>query len=82
MIGALTVLLGIIAIAVFRYGYWVNGSGSGIWFGIWILITGIIGVMSAKNPQQTSLNGVNMGFNIVCTVVSFFVGIFYIIALV
>jgi len=82
VIGALTVLLGIIAIAVFEYGYWVNGSGSGIWFGIWILITGIIGVMSAKNPQQTSLNGVNMGFSIVCCVVSFFVGIFYIVALV
>ena len=75
-------MLGIIAVTGFHHGFWVNGSGSGIWFGIWILITGIIGVMSAKNPQQTSLNGVNMGFNIVCTVVSFFVGIFYIIALV
>lgn len=82
ILGALTICFGIGAIAGFKYGYWVNASGSGIWFGIWILITGIIGVSSAKNPASNGLNGTHMAFNIVCTVISFFVGIFFVVAVV
>uniref|UniRef100_A0A7M5U6S8 Uncharacterized protein n=2 Tax=Clytia hemisphaerica TaxID=252671 RepID=A0A7M5U6S8_9CNID len=77
VIGLLTAVLAIVAKAVFHHNYSVNENCSGIWFGIWILITGIVGVMSAKKPKQTSINGVNMGFNIVCCVVSFFVGRFF-----
>jgi len=80
VIGALNIILGI-ATAAGMSVYWVNSSGSGIWFGVWILITGIIGVLSAKQPQNRGLNGTNMGFSIVCTVVSFFVGIFFAVAL-
>lgn len=80
VIGALNIILGIAVIPALSAGYWVNSSGSGIWFGIWILITGIIGVLSSKSPQNRGLNGTNMGFSIVCTVVSFFVGIFFAVA--
>ncbi|MEO0685361.1 MAG: CD20-like domain-containing protein [Cyanobacteria bacterium J06649_11] len=80
--GILALLFGIGTVAGFNNYYWVNRSGSGIWFGIWIIITGIIGVLSAKKPAEISLNGCNMGFNIVCTCVSFFVGIFFLVALV
>lgn len=80
--GVLALIFGIATAAGFSGFYWVNRSGSGIWFGLWIILSGIIGVLSAKRPTERSLNGCNMGFNIVNTVVSFFVGIFFIVALV
>jgi len=80
--GALSLIFGIASVAAFQYSYWINASGSGIWFGLWILITGIIGFFSTKNPAQNGLNCTNMAFNIVCTIFSFFVGISYISAIV
>lgn len=78
--GILTIIFGIVATAGVSE-FWVNQSGSGIWFGIWITFTGVIGVLSARQPTNVGLNGTNMGFNICCTVVSFFVGIFFAVAL-
>lgn len=79
--GFLAICFGIGTTAGIAKGYWVNESGSGVWFGLWILVTGIIGVCSAQKPMVRSLNGAHMGFSIVCTVVSFFVGIFFAIGL-
>ena len=59
---------------------WVNLSRTGIWFGLWIVVTGIIGVFSARQPHGGTLNAVNIGFNIACTVLSVLSGVFFLIA--
>ena len=79
--GSAVIVLGIASTAT-SPKYWAGQSGSGIWFGLWILITGIIGFLSARKPFNTSLNGTNMAFNIVSTVVSMVIAIFYSIAIV
>lgn len=80
-IGSLTLLLGIIAIAALSYDYWLQRSGGGIWGGLWILVTGIIGLVSSYKTDVGSLNGLNMAFNIIATIVAFLDGIFFAIGL-
>ena len=48
-----------------------------IMVGIWIITSGVIGVMLAKQPTSNCLHGCNMAFNIVCAVGSFIMAISY-----
>jgi len=79
ILGSLTILFGIAAAASLHY--WVGNVGFGIWGGIWILIGGILGVMSAGNPTNSNLNGTNMAFAIVSCVICSLHFIFYCIAI-
>ena len=76
VIGALTLILGISATTAISK-YWVNASGGGIWGGIWILITGILGIVSASQPTNGCLNGTHMAFNIIASIVAFIDGIMF-----
>jgi len=80
VIGALTVVLGIAAVAAIPNYSWMRDSGSGIWGGIWITVTGIIGVVSAWNWKNRCLDGVYLAFSIISTITCFVTGIIYIIA--
>lgn len=81
IIGSFTIIFGIIAVAALSYNYWVQKSGGGIWGGLWILVTGIFGVASSYHPQNGTLNGFNMAFNIISTMVAFLDGMFFVIGL-
>ena len=80
VIGSLTLLVGIIAAAIMNH-FWVNRSGAGIWGGLWILVTGVLGVFSASHPSNGCLNGVHMAFNIITTCLSFIDGIMFVVGL-
>ncbi|XP_057299753.1 membrane-spanning 4-domains subfamily A member 8-like [Hydractinia symbiolongicarpus] len=80
IIGIVSVGCGIVA-AVGLHSNWVNSVGYAIWAGIWIIITGILGVSSASNPNNRCLVGTSMAFNFVSTLISFSHGITYAIAL-
>ncbi|XP_057291362.1 membrane-spanning 4-domains subfamily A member 8-like [Hydractinia symbiolongicarpus] len=81
VIGFLTLALGIGATAGFRKNYWLTDSGAGIWGGLWVLVTGIIGVCSASKPASGGLNGTHMAFCIISTVVAFIDGIIFAVGL-
>ncbi|XP_057291365.1 membrane-spanning 4-domains subfamily A member 8-like [Hydractinia symbiolongicarpus] len=81
VIGFLTIALGIGATAGFKKDYWLTDSGAGIWGGLWISVTGIIGVYSASNPASAGLNGTHMAFCIISTVVAFVDGIIFAVGL-
>ena len=81
MIGFLTLVFGIVTVTVLNKRFWVNESGAGVWFGIGIIITGVIGIASSKKPIATGLNGCNMAFNIVCSSLSVIVEIFFAIGI-
>jgi len=76
VIGAVTFLLGIGVVAALSH-FWVNNSGTAIVAGIWLIVTGIIGVSSAKHPNNGCLNGTNMGFNIIACIGAFLDGCFF-----
>lgn len=80
VIGALTVVFGIATAAAIPHYSWMRDSGSGIWGGIWITVTGIIGVLSAWNWKNRCLEGVYLAFSIISTVTCFVTGIIYIVA--
>lgn len=87
MLGITQIIIGIVSVgcgigaAAGLHKNWVNGGGYAIWGGIWIIITGILGVSSASNPNNRCLVGTSMAFNIVSTVISFSHGITYAVAL-
>jgi len=80
VIGALTVILGIATAAAIGHYSWMGDSGSGIWGGIVITVTGVIGVISAWKWENRCLEGVYLVFSIISTVISGITGIIYIIA--
>lgn len=82
IIGILTLIFGIAAIARLYSNSWTTNTGAGIWAGGWIMITGIIGVCSARNWRNSSLNGVYMAFSIISTCASALSGLFFIVAVV
>jgi len=78
LIGSLTILFGILAVALLNY--WAGYVGFAIWGGIWIVIGGILGVYSAANTSSAALNWTNMAFAIVSTCIMFIDFIIYCIA--
>ena len=80
--GAVTLIFGIIPIAAIS-NYWVNQTSCGIWFGVWIIVTGIIGVCSVQiHKHKEVLNAINLSFNIVCAVISFIAAGLFIVGIV
>ena len=73
VIGTLTFLLGIVVVATMRY-YWANNSGTAIVAGIWIIVTGTLGICSCQQNQNSCLNGTHMAFCIIATIGSFIDG--------
>ena len=61
--------------------YWVNNSGTAIIAGIWIIVTGVIGVCSSQQKQNSCLNGTHMAFNIITTIGTFIDGCIFAAAL-
>lgn len=80
VIGALTFILGIVVVAVMKH-YWVNNSGTAIVAGIWIVVTGVLGVFSSQQKDNSCLNGTHMAFNIIATVGVFIDGCIFAAAL-
>ena len=75
--GSLAICFGIASTAAFDKKYWITESGAGIWGGVLILVTGIIGFCSGCYPNHGNLNATHMAFNIISTIVAFTdVGIF------
>ena len=69
-IGAITMLLGIAAAAEIRY-YWVDTNLLAVAVGIWVIITGTLGVCSCRQNQNSCLNGTHMAFCIIAMVGAF-----------
>jgi len=78
VIGVITCIFGIASVAALNY--WAGHVGFGIWGGIWIGVGGIIGVCSAAHPTNTCLNGTNMAFAIVSSIIAFIEFIIYCVA--
>lgn len=70
VIGALVIIFGILCIITVRH--WTSYVGFGIWTGIWVVITGILGFLGAKhdNSPNKCLIGCFMGFSITACVIS------------
>jgi len=83
VIGMLSILLGIIGRATFYGNTWVALIGTGIWSGIWFVMTGIIGIRSARNYMDLNGNFTKyMVFNIISTIVSGLAGLFAVLAVI
>jgi len=65
VIGSLTFLFGILNTSLVNF--WVGYVGFAIWGGVWIVVGGILGVASAGKTSSKCLNGSNMAFAIVST---------------
>lgn len=59
---------------VFMRYYWIDRTGSAIEAGVWIIVTGTLGMCSCKQNQNSCLNGTHMAFCIIATVGSFIEG--------
>ncbi|XP_057291367.1 membrane-spanning 4-domains subfamily A member 8-like isoform X1 [Hydractinia symbiolongicarpus] len=81
VIGILSFVFGIGAATGFDRGFFVNKTGPGIWGGIWIFVTGVIGVISTTRPKSSPLNGTHMAFCIVSVMVAFINGVMFAIGL-
>ena len=69
IVGGLAILLGIIIAIICNK---LDGDIlPGIWGGVWICATGIIGIASTKNTSNLCVTATYMAFSIVCTVISF-----------
>jgi len=79
VLGSLTVLLGIVTAAISPL-QWIGAAACGIGGGAWVLVTGIIGVLSAKNWQNRCMSGAYLALSILCAIGSFGWGILYILA--
>lgn len=79
VIGILTVIFGIAVVSRLYEEVWTTNTGAGVWAGIWIIITGIIGLCSVKDYNNRCLNGLYLAFSIVSTCVAFLAGLFFII---
>lgn len=75
LVGILSVLLGVLALIL---GVSYNNQYQGLWAGVWVFVTGIIGLTSSKNPNSCCMTGVYMSFSIVSTILSFFSGIVFV----
>ncbi|KAJ7384864.1 hypothetical protein OS493_019542 [Desmophyllum pertusum] len=78
--GALMMVFGVGSIIA--VDYWSSYVAFGIWVGIWVLITGILGYIGAKNDLAPNkcLIGCFMGFSITACVLAGIMFIFYCIA--
>ena len=75
-IGVFCILLGIVCLIATK-PYWVRDTGAGIWTGVWILITGALGVGAAVDPTKNGVVGANLAFNIISAVLAILDGIFF-----
>ena len=71
IIGISSFILGIV-IAILSMDY---SNYQGIWGGVWIFVTGIIGIASSRNSNSRCVTGTYMAFSIVSTVVTFASGL-------
>jgi len=78
VVGSLTFFFGILNTALVNF--WEGYIGFALWGGIWIVIGGILGVASAGNTSSKCLNGTNMAFAIVSTLLMVIDLAFYAIA--
>ncbi|XP_002161904.3 uncharacterized protein LOC100211951 isoform X1 [Hydra vulgaris] len=78
IISILSVALGISEVATANTNEWSGNSGAGIWGGIWIGITGILGILLASSKNNNCLNGTHLSFCIITMVVTWINGIIYI----
>jgi len=69
-LGALIMIVSIIAMLRIYY-YFVTVHLFGISGGIWIMVTGIMGIISSRKPHNGCLGGTYMGFNIVSSFLTF-----------
>ncbi|KAM7431338.1 hypothetical protein ABFA07_018079 [Porites harrisoni] len=79
--GSLMIVFGIASIIAVHH--WSSYAGFGIWVGIWVLISGILGYVGAKdnaNPNKC-LIGCFMGFSITACVITGIMFICYCVAL-
>jgi len=79
VLGAGMTLLGIVAAAISPLVY-IGAAGCGIGGGVWVTVTGIIGVLSAKDWQNRCMRGAYLALSIICAIGSFGWGILYILA--
>lgn len=79
VIGILMTLLGIVTAAISPLTY-IGAAGAGIGGGVWVTVTGIIGVLSAKDWQNRCMSGAYLALSIICAIGSFGWGILYILA--
>jgi len=80
IIGILSVIIGIAVVASLYANSWVRNSGAGIWAGLWICITGILGIIFTLKWKNGVLSGCYLTFSILSTILAFITTIFYIIA--
>lgn len=73
VIGIVSFIISIVVLA--SAGFFMN-SGSGTWTGVWIVVTGIIGVLYAVQ-WKAALNGVYLAFSIISSVLAGLTLVFY-----
>ena len=69
VIGVISLGLGIGALAAAKDN-WVSYISCGIWAGIWIIVTGILGICASIYSNNNCLVGTTLAFNIIATVVA------------
>lgn len=78
VIGVLLAIFGIIAAAINPgYTYWATAGHTPIWGGILVLVTGIIGILYAKNTGNGCLKGWTIALNIILCIIMALDTIFY-----
>ena len=78
IIGVISLLLGIATIAAVDR-YWLSYVSGGIWGGIWIIVTGILGICASIYSNNNCLVGTTLAFNIIATVVACIDGILFLV---
>ncbi|XP_048590607.1 uncharacterized protein LOC116619501 [Nematostella vectensis] len=71
VIGALMVVFGIASVAVV-HRQWTSAVGFGIWIGVWVIITGVLGYFGARdnNTPNNCMLGTMLGFAVTSCVFS------------
>lgn len=80
VIGSLMMVFGIVCIAIVRH--WTSSVGFGIWVGIWVIITGVLGYLGARdnNNPNKCLIGCFLGFSVTASVIAGIMFICYCVA--
>ncbi|XP_048590603.1 uncharacterized protein LOC5514757 [Nematostella vectensis] len=82
VIGALMVVFGIASVAAVHM-HWTSIVGFGIWIGVWVIVTGVLGFIGARDNSTPNncLIGTMLGFAVTSCVLSGIMIICYSIAL-
>ena len=76
LIGKISIIVGAVGLGQLSTRSYVS-TGAGVWTGVWIFVTGIMGVCAGMNTHNRCLLGVHLAFSIVANIISGLDAIFF-----